>query len=83
MAHVLLRIPEILRRNGDSRSTYYLRIQQGLWPKPVAIGPRSRGQPDYEVEELIAARIEGRTDEEIRALVLRLVAARKTASQGG
>jgi prophage regulatory protein len=82
MASNILRLPEILRRTGDSRSTLYLRIQQGTWPPLIATGPRSRGQPDDEVEQLNAARIAGRTKEEIQALVLRLVAARKSADQG-
>jgi prophage regulatory protein len=82
MAHNILRIPEICRRTGECRSTLYNRIREGLWPKLIAIGPRLRGQPDYEVDQMIAARIAGRTTEEIQALVLRLVAARKSADQG-
>uniref|UniRef100_A0A2X0QVD7 Phage transcriptional regulator, AlpA n=1 Tax=Candidatus Nitrotoga fabula TaxID=2182327 RepID=A0A2X0QVD7_9PROT len=41
------------------------------------IGARATGTPDYEVDALIAARIAGKSDEEIRALVIRLEAARK------
>lgn len=82
MAHNILRLAEIAHRRRVSKSTVYADIRQGLWPTLVAFGPRTRGQPDYEVDELIAARIAGRTDDEIRALVKQLLAARKNADQG-
>ena len=40
---------------------------------------RATGTPDNEVEALNAARIAGKTDDEIRALVAKLEAARKVA----
>lgn len=39
---------------GASRSTIYLRIQQGLWPKPVRLGPYSVGWPASEVTAINA-----------------------------
>ena len=48
----------------------------------IPLGPRLVGQPDYEVDQMITARIAGRTTEEVKALVRQLVAARKTADQG-
>ena len=44
--------------------------------KPVAIGLRSVGWPDYEVEAVTAARVAGQPDEAIRALVNKLHAQR-------
>lgn len=44
-------------------------IKAGLLTKPVPIGARAVGWPDYEVEAINAARIAGKTDDEIRALV--------------
>jgi len=76
----ILRIPTTKARSGYSRSTIYLRIAQGLWTKQVILGPRCVGWPENEVSALNAARIAGRSDDEIRALVLRLEAARKTAA---
>ena len=73
----MLRIPAVLQRRGRSRSSHYADIKAGLFVKPVLIGLRATGTPDYEVEVLIAARIAGKTDEEIRALVIRLEADRK------
>lgn len=79
MANSLLRLPAVKAQSGASRSTIYLRIQQGLWPKPVKLGPRSVGWPESEVSALNAARIAGMLDGEIRALVTRLEIARKSA----
>lgn len=54
----------------------YLRISQGLWTRPVSLGARAVGWPAAEVAALNAARISGKTDDQIRALVLELEAAR-------
>lgn len=66
------RCKKVLDENGQSRSTHYLRIAQGLWTKPVRLGPRAVGWPAREVEALNAARIAGRSDDQIRALVTKL-----------
>ena len=77
----LLRLPAVLKRRGKSRSSHYADIKAGLFVKPVLIGMRATGTPDNEVEALNAARIAGKNDEEIRALVVKLEAARKTVDQ--
>ncbi len=78
MAHTIVRLPTVLRERGRSRSSHYLDIQQGLFTRPVPIGARAVGWPAHEVAALNAARIAGKTDEEIRALVAKLEAARKS-----
>jgi prophage regulatory protein len=75
----ILRLPATKSQSGYSRSTIYLRINQGLWPKQISLGPRAIGWPANEVAALNAARISGKTDAEIRELVLKLEAARKAA----
>jgi prophage regulatory protein len=80
MTHTILRLPAVKSETGISRSTHYLRISQGLFTKPVSLGPRSVGWPSSEVAAINAARIAGKSDEEIRTLVLKLEAARKSAS---
>jgi len=72
MQNKILRLPAVQTETGQSRSTVYLRISQGLWPKPVKIGERSIGWPIFEVEAINAARIAGKTDDEIRLLVIKL-----------
>jgi prophage regulatory protein len=79
MTQTILRIPAVKTQSGLSRSTIYLRISERLWTKPVALGPRAVGWPSDEVAALNAARIAGKTDDEIRALVARLETARKDA----
>ena len=79
----------ILRRNqvesesGYSRSTNYLRISQRLWTRPVSLGPRAVGWPAREVAALNAARIAGKSDDEIRDLVTKLHADRAAPKRGG
>ena len=79
MAQAILRLPTVRAETGLARSTIYLRIEQGLWPKPVSLGPRAVGWPSSEVAAINAARIAGKTESEIRALVSKLEAARKAA----
>ena len=79
MVTTILRLPAILRERGRSRSAHYLDIQQGLFTKPVNIGLRAVGWPASELAALNAARIAGKPDDEIRALVVQLEAARKAA----
>lgn len=80
MTRTILRLPAVLRERGRSRSAHYLDIQEGLFTHPVSIGARAVGWPSDEVAALNAARIAGKTDEQIRALVVALEAARKTAA---
>lgn len=77
MSQRILRLPAVKSESGQSRSTLYLRIAQGLWTKPVSLGGRTVGWPATEISVLLAARIAGKTDEEIRDLVQKLEAARK------
>lgn len=79
MATTILRLPAVLHERGRSRSAHYLDIQQGLFTQPVLIGQRAVGWPDGEVAAINAARIAGKSDKEIRALVKKLQAARKDA----
>ena len=79
MKRTILRIPAVKSESGLSRSTIYLRVSQGLWTKPVSLGARAVGWPSDEVEAINAARIAGNTDDEIRALVVKLEADRKGA----
>lgn len=77
MSHTILRLPAIKSETGLSRSTLYDRISEGLWPKFVKLGQRSVGQPALEVAAMNAAHISGKSSDEIRALVVKIEAARK------
>jgi prophage regulatory protein len=52
-------------------------LKDGLFTPPVPLGSRSVGWPAYEVEAINTARIAGKSDAEIRALVAELEAKRK------
>ena len=78
-ALTLLRRRQVELRTGYARSTLYLRIKQGMWPRPVRLGIRAVGWPAGEVAALNVARIAGMSDTQIRSLVTRLLAARLEA----
>ena len=74
---LILRLPEVKRAYGHkSDASIYNAIRAGLHTTGVAIGQRARGRPDYEVSTLVAARIAGKSDADIRALVNALHAKR-------
>jgi prophage regulatory protein len=76
----ILRLPAVKARFGRSRSSTYADIKSGLFVSPILIGARAVGFPENEVNAIIAARIAGKSDDEIRQLVVKLEAARKTAA---
>ena len=59
-----------------SDASQYNSIREGLFTTGVAIGQRSKGWPDYEVKAIAAARIAGKSDDQIRELVKALHAKR-------
>ena len=74
----IIRLPEVSRTTGLARSTIYLRIEQGLLPKPVSLGGKAVGWPASEISQINAARIAGKSNEEISALVQQLMLERVT-----
>jgi prophage regulatory protein len=63
MAQTIQREPAFLRRKqvetrtGLSRSTIYQYIKEGVFPKPVPLGPRAVGWLEAEVSDWIAERV--------------------------
>jgi prophage regulatory protein len=55
-----------------SHASVYNLIREGLWTRAVRLGPRSVGWPSEEITAICKARIAGKSDDEIRALVDRL-----------
>lgn len=58
MTHNILRLPAVKARTGLSRSTIYLRVSQGLFPKPVSLGARAVGWVEAEIQEWLQQQIE-------------------------
>jgi prophage regulatory protein len=76
----LLRLEAVRGVTGDCKSGFNAKVQKGLMPHPIKIGPRAAALPAYEVEAICAARIAGKSEEQIRALVQQLEADRKVAA---
>ena len=73
----IFRMPAVKAETGHrSHASIYTAIKAGLFTRPVPIGERSVGWPDYEVKAINSARIAGKTEADIRDLVNRLHAKR-------
>lgn len=79
MTQQILRLPAVRASVGVSRSTHYAQVAAGLFTRPVKLGPRCVGWPRREVDAILDARIAGKSDAEIRQLVIRLEAERKVS----
>ena len=75
--NALLRTPDVCAVTGMARPTLYQKMAEGLFPRPIKLGEKSSAWPAFEVSRLCAARIAGKSDDEIRALVVELTEARK------
>lgn len=75
----IYRRPLVEATHGITRSTLYRYIKNGLFTKPVCIGGGRSGWPSDEVAAIRDARIAGKSDDEIKALVAALEAARGAA----
>jgi prophage regulatory protein len=58
----ILRRKQVEKRTGLSRSTIYLRIQEGTFPRPINLGVRAVGWLENEIEAWLAARLEIRNN---------------------
>lgn len=58
MATLILRLPAVRARTGLSRSTIYLRVAEGTFPKPVSLGARAVGWIESEIQQWLEQRIE-------------------------
>ncbi len=56
----ILRRKQVEQRTGLSRSTIYLRIQKGSFPRPINLGARAVGWLENEIEAWLVARLEVR-----------------------
>ncbi len=58
MMHTILRLSAVKNTTGLSRSTIYLRIAEGSFPKPVSLGGRAVGWLEAEIQDWLARRIQ-------------------------
>lgn len=58
MVTSILRLPAVKARTGLSRSTVYLRVAEGTFPKPVSLGGRAVGWVESEIQQWLEQQIE-------------------------
>ena len=58
MGQTILRLPDVKARTGLSRSSIYLKVSEGMFPTPIALGVRCVGWIESEIDAWIAMRIE-------------------------
>ena len=54
----ILRMPAVMARTGLSRSTIYLQISDGRFPKPISLGSRAVGWIEAEITEWLEQQIQ-------------------------
>jgi prophage regulatory protein len=57
MVNEVLRLPDVKRRTGLSRSSIYLRVSQGDFPRPIPLGERAVGWLAEEVSAWVSSRV--------------------------
>jgi prophage regulatory protein len=62
----IVRLPTVMARVGYSRSSIYLLVSKGKFPRPVALGDRAVGWIESEIDQWIDERI---AQAQTRALV--------------
>jgi len=72
----IIRFSDACRALNKSRGSIYRDIKNRLLPPPFSLGQRSVGWPESEILLIQTARIAGKSDAEIRALVQDLITAR-------
>ena len=53
----ILRLPAVKARTGLSRSTIYVRVADGDFPKPISLGGRAIGWIEEEIEDWLNQQI--------------------------
>lgn len=74
-----LKLPAIILTGGRKKATVYADMAAGVFPRPVRIGGRGVAWIKNEVQKIYAARVAGKSDDEIRQIVDALYIARRGA----
>ena len=57
MPKQILRLPDVKARTGLSRTTIYMQISEGAFPKQISLGSRSVGWLEEDVENWLCERV--------------------------
>ncbi|MCG8037113.1 MAG: AlpA family transcriptional regulator [Candidatus Thiodiazotropha taylori] len=58
MATRILRLPAVEARTGLARSTIYLRMSEGSFPRSISLGERAVGWIEAEINDWLTQQIE-------------------------
>lgn len=58
MAHNILRLPAVILKTGLSRSSIYLRVAEGSFPRSVSLGPRAVGWLEADIDAWVMERVQ-------------------------
>jgi len=58
MVNTILKLPQVKNKTTLARSTIYLRISEGTFPKQIKIGVRAVGWLESDIEDWIQSRID-------------------------
>ena len=75
----LLRISKVSEQTAMPKSSIYFSISRGEFPHPIKLGERMVAWLQSEVTAIINARVSGKSNDEIKALVIELESSRKNA----
>lgn len=53
----VIKLKEVIKRTAKSKSSIYLGVAEGTFPKPISLGARAVGWIDQEVTDWINQRI--------------------------
>jgi len=75
----ILRLPEVKDKFGfRSDASVFACVKSGVLPQSIAISARSKGWPDFEIEQILCAKIAGKSDDDIKQIVQSQLAYRQT-----
>ena len=58
--HVVIKLPEVVRRTTLSKASIYVFIKDGRFPRPIPLGARSVVFLESEIDQWIRTRVEMR-----------------------
>ncbi|WP_038226802.1 helix-turn-helix transcriptional regulator [Vibrio sp. ER1A] len=53
MSNKIIRLPVVIRKTGLSRSTIYLRMSKGDFPRSISLGERAVGWVEEDIEQWV------------------------------
>jgi len=65
MATAILRLPAVKIRTGLSRSTIYLRMSEGRFPRAISLGGRAVGWVEAEINDWLNQQIDNSRQDEM------------------